>query len=148
MALLRCEGVFALPVPSGWTAHGVPGESYLLRPPQGPGEVRLAVFGRGPEPLGGEEGLQRLEDLLAELGVDRSGAGVFVRVRATRAAHRALAWFDGYDADGRDVDCLAAVVLWPGAIIAATAMARPRHEAVLSAAETMVASLAPDRPGR
>jgi hypothetical protein len=142
--LLRCPGVFACPAPEGWTVTGVPGDYYVMTPPSGQGEVRLAVFDRDATPLADDEGRDRLGELLTELGVDPDADDVFVRVRSAGATQRAMAWFDARDADGRDVDCLAAIVVWPGAVIAATAMAGPRYPGVISTGELVVVSISPD----
>lgn len=147
MGLLRCEGVFSVPVPAGWEVVGVPGDWYRLTPPSGPGECRLVVLPRGEEPLADGEGYERLGELLDELGVDRDREDLFVRLRETAGAHRALAWFEGYDEDGHDIDCLAAAVTWPGALVVATALSTPRAPAVLAAAELIVASITPYQPG-
>lgn len=149
MGLLRCDGVFAAPVPDGWNVGGVPGSDYVLTPKgSAPGdEIRLAVFPRDDEPLGEREGADRLLELLAELGVEASedSEEIDFRARYDKDSHRAFAWFQASDAAGRDVDVLAAVVVLPRAIVAATALASPRRPEVIATAEVLVASITADK---
>lgn len=150
MPLLRCEGVFAVPVPAGWEVHGVPGSYYVFTPAERGrhgGEVRFAVFPREPGPLGEREGADRLTELLAELDVDTADEDIAFTARYGAEAHRAFAWFQAYDADGHDVDCLAAVVVLSNAVIACTAMASPRRPEIVSTAEMLVASMSAERRG-
>lgn len=151
MPLLTCPGVFVLPVPEDWEVHGVPGDHYVFTrvDRRGSDEVRLAVFGREPRRFGEREGADRLVELLVELGVDPDDEEVVFRARYRPDAHRAFAWFPAYDAAGHDVDCLAAVVVLPNAVVAFTAMASPRRPEVIATAELLAASLtAEDVRGR
>lgn len=142
--MLDCPGAFGVPLPDGWRVEGDPADHVLLLPPSGAGEVRIAAFPRAPGPLGDHEGSDRLAELLAELGVDTDDEGndVRTRVRMYADSHRGLAWFEAYDADGHDVDCLAAVVVSPAVVVALTARARVRSH-LLAAVEVMVASIVP-----
>jgi hypothetical protein len=146
--LLRQPGVFMVPVPEGWEAFGVEGSHYLLTPAgrtgRKAGEIRFAVFPRSPEPFAEREGADRLVELLDELGVNPDDAGIAFRARYGTYAHRAFAWFPGYDENGHDVDCLAAVVVLRPAVLACTAMASPRNPEIISTAELFVAAMTPD----
>ena len=148
--MLRHPGAFTAPVPNGWQAVRTAEDAYLLTPAERPrgAELRLAVFPRNGAPLGEQEGADRLLELLGELAVDPEGENVAFAARYTAEAHRAFAWFPAYDADRRDVDCLAAVVVLPAAVVAATAMATPRRPDILPAAELLLASITGDVPGR
>ena len=146
MAVLRCPGVFVLPVPDGWEVYGTPGTDYVLCPPDDRrrGELRLAVFPREPAPLAEREGADRLLELLDELGVDSQDDEIAFRARYRADVHRAYAWFSAYDENGHDVDCLAAVVVLRAAVIACTAMSSPRRPDILETAHLVVASITAD----
>ncbi|MFL6137651.1 MAG: hypothetical protein ACJ74O_07615 [Frankiaceae bacterium] len=151
MALLRCAGAFAVPVPDGWEVRGIPGRDYLLTPAGAPsggrrGELRLAVFPREPGPLAEREGADRLLELLRELAVDAGDEAISFRARYRRDLHRAFAWFSAHDELGHDLDCLAAVVVVPSAVIACTALASPRRRDILETSEMVVSSITADRP--
>jgi hypothetical protein len=146
VAVLRCPGVFVVPIPEGWEVRGVPGSHYVITPvvSRRGEEVRLAVFPREPEPLGEREGAQRLLELLGELRVDPRDEEISFRARYSADAHRAFAWFPAFDEDGHDIDCLAAVVVMTGAVVACTAKGSPRRTEIISTAELLVAAMTVD----
>ena len=150
MALLRCAGVFAVPVPDGWTVEGVPGRDYLLAPDSAGaagrrrGELRLAVFPRAPGPLAEREGAEALLELLRQLAVDPDDDQIAFRARYRRDVHRAYAWLSARDERGREIDCLVAVVVLTRAVIACTALTSPRRPDILETAEMVVSSITED----
>jgi hypothetical protein len=136
--VLECPGVFAMPVPDGWTATGTSDLKYELLREGDSGAVHVSVYKRNGGPLADDEAHGLISRFVSRI---TAGHAVDVVVVAeSDEQHRAVARCQQTDDGGSTFDWLVLLVLWKQHLIMCSCTADPGSP-LLDEAETMFASI-------